>query len=131
MERVWFESPDCKEDVLWAGILGSIARGYAGDASDMDFLTVLSRLTSMKFQIGIVKLITTSVEFSFRPYNLLVGEMFRSRAYGEVRLGMGESRPYRGSTRKLHCVQESFVYLGPPLRCTRGLDIRSICLCTC
>jgi len=41
MERVWFESPDCKEDVLWAGILGSIARGHKGDASDMDFLTVL------------------------------------------------------------------------------------------
>jgi hypothetical protein len=40
MERVWLESPGCQEYIQWAGIFGSIARGRAGDGSDVDVLVV-------------------------------------------------------------------------------------------
>jgi len=41
MEHVWLQSPRCQESVQWAGIFGSIARGRAGDKSDVDILVVM------------------------------------------------------------------------------------------
>jgi predicted nucleotidyltransferase len=41
MERVWLESHGCQELVQWAGIFGSIARGRAGNQSDVDVLVVM------------------------------------------------------------------------------------------